>query len=103
MWTLLRHLLGLASYYREYIEGFAGSSEPLAELTRKNRVFVWTAACQTAMDRIKQEFKTEQNPPLPDFRKPFILTTDWSKCSIQALLSQVDKETNSDHPILLLP
>jgi RNase H-like domain found in reverse transcriptase len=95
----LRHFLGLTSYYREYLEDFAAISEPLEELTRKGREFVWTFDCQSAFDRIKEKLTTEPILCLPDFSKPFILTTNWSKCAIGAVLSQIDEDTNFDHPI----
>jgi hypothetical protein len=38
--------LGLAGYYRCFIEGFLNLSGPLFALTRKNARFVWTDECE---------------------------------------------------------
>ena len=51
--TQVRHILGLASYYRKFIPMFSSTVSPITSLT-KNVPFVWTAACQTVLDMIKQ-------------------------------------------------
>ena len=38
--------LGLAGYYRRFIEGFLKLSRPLTDLTRRNAHFVWTDECE---------------------------------------------------------
>jgi hypothetical protein len=37
--------IGLAGYYRRFIEGFLKLLEPLTALTRKNAHFVWKDEC----------------------------------------------------------
>ena len=49
----VRRFLGLASYYRRFIDGFAKIAAPLRELTRKNTVFQWTEACNESMRTLK--------------------------------------------------
>ena len=36
---------------------------------------------------------------LPIWDQPYVLTTDWSKQAIGAMLSQVDPDTEEEHPI----
>ena len=38
----VRRFLGLAGYYRKFIEGFSKIALPLTKLTRKNQKFEWT-------------------------------------------------------------
>jgi hypothetical protein len=38
----VRSFLGLAGYYRRFIEGFSKLSGPLTALTRKNARYLWT-------------------------------------------------------------
>lgn len=43
----LREFLGLAGYYRRFIQGFGAIAEPLTKLLRKE-VFHWTGATTNA-------------------------------------------------------
>nr|KYP41892.1 Transposon Ty3-G Gag-Pol polyprotein [Cajanus cajan] len=38
--------VGLAGYYRRFIEGFSKIVAPLTQLTRKEQPFIWTDACE---------------------------------------------------------
>ena len=44
----IRIFLGLAGYYRRFIEGFFKLALPLTKLTRKGQVFVWDAQCKSS-------------------------------------------------------
>jgi hypothetical protein len=41
----IRSFLGLAGYYRQFIEGFSKIVKPLSTLLEKDREFKWTEAC----------------------------------------------------------
>ena len=41
----LRSFLGLASYYRRFVEGFAHVASPLTNLLHKDVPYIWTQAC----------------------------------------------------------
>ena len=44
--TEIRSFLGLAGYYRRFVEGFSKLAAPLTHLTRKNVAFVWDEDCE---------------------------------------------------------
>jgi len=44
--TEMRSFLGLAGYYRRFIEGFSLIATPLTQLTRKNKKWVWSEECE---------------------------------------------------------
>jgi len=44
--TEIRSFLGLAGYYRKFIEGFSKLALPLTKLTRKGQPFEWNEACE---------------------------------------------------------
>jgi hypothetical protein len=45
----IRSFLGLAGYYRRFIEGFSRIARPLTSLLQKNVVFKWSPACQASL------------------------------------------------------
>jgi hypothetical protein len=44
----IRSFLGLAGYYRRFIEGFSKTSKPMTELLEKDKKFEWTSACKAS-------------------------------------------------------
>lgn len=56
--TKLRQFLGLASYYRGFIHGFAKVSHPFYHLMKKGVAFEWDTACQTALNMLKELLTT---------------------------------------------
>ena len=86
--TQVRQYIGLTSYYRRFIKGFAKMAAPLHHLTRKDVEFQWTVDCQKAFNELKS--KLVQAPVLayPDFDVDFVLETDASYQGLGAVLSQ---------------
>ena len=73
----VRHILGLASYYRKFIPLFNSIVSPITSLTKKNAVFVFgQQLVQAALDTI--EHTITNNPVLiyPDPNKQYHLFTD---------------------------
>ena len=56
--TEVRSFLGLAGYYRRFIEGFASIASALIKLTRKKVQFVWTEECERAFNELKRRLTT---------------------------------------------
>lgn len=52
--TEVRQFLGVASYYRRYIQQFSDIAAPLNALTQKGAEFSWTQACGDAFEALKQ-------------------------------------------------
>lgn len=46
----VRSFLGLAGYYRRFLEGFSVIASPLTKLLRKHVSFQWTVECQRSFD-----------------------------------------------------
>ncbi|XP_075504462.1 putative mitochondrial protein AtMg00860 [Primulina tabacum] len=52
--TEIRSFLGLAGYYRKFVQDFSSIVVPLTPLTKKNVKFVWGPECQESFDRLNQ-------------------------------------------------
>ena len=84
----VRSFLGLCSYYRRFIEGFASIARPLHRLTSKNETFQWTSDSQKAFDTLKTSLTSAPILAYPEPEGKFILDTDASGDSVGAVLSQ---------------
>lgn len=84
----VQSFLGLASYYRRFIGGFANIARPLHQLTEKGREFIWTNECDCAFSELKEHLLTAPVLAYPDPEKSYILDTDASNVGIGAVLSQ---------------
>ena len=49
----IRSFLGLAGYYRRFIEGFSKIAKPMTELLKKDKKFVWTEGCERSFNELK--------------------------------------------------
>jgi hypothetical protein len=70
----VRSFLGLASYYRLFMENFAALSKPLTHLTRKGTKICWSEPQQTSFDALKEALTSEEVLAHPEFDKTFILS-----------------------------
>ncbi|KAL0391562.1 UNVERIFIED_CONTAM: Gag-Pol polyprotein [Sesamum latifolium] len=72
--TEFRSFLGLANYYRRFLEGFSRRATPLTALLKKGRDWNWSKECQVAFDDLKQAMISDpEKLALPDVMKPFAL------------------------------
>jgi hypothetical protein len=54
----IRSFLGLAGYYRRFIEGFSKISKPMTELLVKGRTFEWTPRREASFQELKKRLTT---------------------------------------------
>ena len=112
----VRSFLGLAGYFRKYIQGYSSTAAPLTDLlsgiagrTSEGKLYkykrltpaqtsaietefqqVWTPECANAFEDLKRALTTAPVLALPDFEKPFELVADACQvpCAIGAVLLQ---------------
>ncbi|XP_073294437.1 uncharacterized protein [Primulina huaijiensis] len=84
----IRSFLGLAGYYRKFIQGFSSIAVPLTSLTKKNAKFLWSTECQKSFDTLNQALITAPVLVMPSGQGNFVLYTDSSKLGLGAILMQ---------------
>jgi hypothetical protein len=94
----VRSFLGLAGYYRHFIRDFAKIAKPLHGQTREQATFEWGEHEKLSMELLKDALCQTQGITRPEFNKPFMLNTDYSRIGISATLSQVN-DLHEERPI----
>ncbi|XP_050920294.1 uncharacterized protein LOC127137931 [Lathyrus oleraceus] len=74
----IHSFLGLASYYRKFIEGFSKLSLSLTQLTRKGQAFIWTANCEASFQELKRRLTIAPVLILLNPSEPFVVYYDAS-------------------------
>ena len=74
----VRNFLGLAGYYRKFVEGFSKIAAPLTKLTRKDVKYDWVDACQQSFEELKGRLTSSPVLALPNGRDGFMVYSDTS-------------------------
>ncbi|GJU90657.1 putative reverse transcriptase domain-containing protein [Tanacetum coccineum] len=74
--TEIRQFLGLAGYYRRFIEGFSKIAKPMTKLTQKKIKFDWSDKAEAAFQLIKQKLCSAPILALPEGNEDFIAYCD---------------------------
>ncbi|GJS10242.1 putative reverse transcriptase domain-containing protein [Tanacetum coccineum] len=89
--TEIRQFLGLAGYYRRFIEGFSKIAKPMTKLTQKKIKFDWSDKAEAAFQLIKQKLCSAPILALPEGNEDFIAYCDASIKGLGAVLMQREK------------
>lgn len=89
--TEVRHFLGLAGYYRRFIEGFSKIAKPLTKLTQKNVKYEWGDKEEEAFQLLKEMFCSAPILALPEGSEDFVVYCDASHKGLGAVLIQREK------------
>nr|GEW13223.1 putative reverse transcriptase domain-containing protein [Tanacetum cinerariifolium] len=87
----VRRFLGLAGYYRRFIEGFSLISKPLTKLTSKNKKFKWETEAEEAFQTLKHKLCCAPILALPEGSEDFVVYCDASLRVFGAVLMQREK------------
>jgi len=72
----VQSFLGLAGYYRKFIDDFSKIAKPLTKLTKKGEKFNWTAEQQNSSQSLKEKLTTASILNYPNFQREFLVTTE---------------------------
>ncbi|GJT34341.1 putative reverse transcriptase domain-containing protein [Tanacetum coccineum] len=89
--TEIRSFLGLAGYYRRFIENFSKIAKPLTLLTQKNKTYVWGDEQDEAFRILKEKLCNAPVLALPDGPDDFVVYCDASKQGFGCVLMQRGK------------
>jgi hypothetical protein len=80
--------LGLAGYYRRFIEGFSKISKPMTELLEKEKKFKWTSTCEATFQELNKRLTTALILVMLDMEKPFSVYCNASGQGLGCVLMQ---------------
>ncbi|GJZ98811.1 putative reverse transcriptase domain-containing protein [Tanacetum coccineum] len=84
----VRSFLGLAGYYRRFIENFSKTAKPMAILTRKSKTFDWGGEQERAFQTLKDKLCNAPVLALFDRPKDFMVYCDASGLGLGCVLMQ---------------
>jgi hypothetical protein len=68
--TEVRSFLGLAGYYRKFMEGFSSIARRMTQLLKKDKKFEWTPKCEESFQELKQRFLSDFVKFVAEFSLP---------------------------------
>ncbi|KAG8485768.1 hypothetical protein CXB51_019099 [Gossypium anomalum] len=87
----VRSFLGLAGYYRRFVEGFSMIASPMTKLLQKNVKFDWTEECQLSFEKLKERLTKAPVLVQPESGKEFVIYSDASSIGLGCVLMQEGK------------
>lgn len=90
----VRQFLGLASYFRKYVKGFATIAKSLTYLTKKDVKFFWGDEQREAFKTLKEKLASRPLLAIFDPQLKTELHTDASKWGLAGILLQLQPDNN---------
>ena len=95
--TEVRSFLGLAGYYRRFVQDFAKIAAPLMQLTWKGVPFVWIEDLETNFQDLKDKLVIAPVLIMLDSTRSYVIYRDASKKGLGCVLMQSGKSLHT-HP-----
>jgi len=83
--------LGLAGYYRHFVEGFSFIVSPMTQLTQKKVKFLWFKSCEKSFQELKTRLTSAPVLTLPYGVDGFMVYCDASRVGLGCVLMQKGK------------
>ena len=87
----LRSFIGLATYFRRFVQGYSKLVSPLTDLLRGKTQWLWSDKCEQAFQDTKLALTSHPVLVMPDYSKPFEVVCDASVTGLGAVLLQEGK------------
>lgn len=89
--TKIMSFLGLADYYRRFVEGFLSLTAPLTKLTHKDAQYVWSDNCEQSFQKLKNRLTSTPVLTLPSGNGGYVIYSDASHRGLGYVLIQHGK------------
>ncbi|KAH0765074.1 hypothetical protein KY285_000945 [Solanum tuberosum] len=76
--TEIHSFLGLAGYYKRFVEGFSSIAAPLTKLTHKETKFQWSDECERSFQELRNKLTSTPVLVLPEGTKGYAVYCDAS-------------------------
>jgi hypothetical protein len=96
----IKSFIGMAGYYRRFIEGFSKIARPITVLLAKKVEFKWTPECQESFETSKKKLTIAPILILPDVHKPFSVYCDALYTGLGCVLIQEGRVVSYSSPQL---
>ena len=87
----IQSFLGLAGYYRQFVEGFSKIALPLTRLTQKRVKFEWFNDCEHSFQELKNRLMKTPILNIPSGLGGFVVYSDVSRQGLGCVLMQHGK------------
>lgn len=77
--TEIKSFLGLAGYYRRFINGFSSLAAPLTKLTMKNIKFEWNDKCEKSFEELNDKLLYAPILTFPSSGGGYVIYSDASR------------------------
>lgn len=88
----VRRFLGMAGFYKRFVPKFAEKAQPLFDLLKKGKTFLWEKEVASSFELLKDGIRNNSKLVRPDVSKSFVLHVDASKKAVGFALFQEDGE-----------
>ncbi|XP_057475894.1 uncharacterized mitochondrial protein AtMg00860-like [Actinidia eriantha] len=89
--TEIRSFLGLAGYYRRFVQDFSRLAIPMTRLTRKHVTYKWDADCEDSFQELKKRLISAPILTLPTGEGSYVIFSDASLKGLGCVLMQNGK------------
>ena len=89
--TEVRSFLGLAGYYRRFVQDFVKISSPLTKLTKQGVPFKWDDACEASFQNLKERLVTAPVLIVLESSEGYVIYSDASMKGLGCVLMQHEK------------
>ena len=80
--TEVRSFLGLAGYYRRFVEGFSKIAASLSQLTKKGLKFHWGDSQERSFQELKDKLTSAPVLAMPTGTEGYVIYSDASKSGL---------------------